>query len=172
MKLIINNDDNVQGKDTAPVTVIEYGDFECAYCGEAYPTIKEVKKIMADQICFVFRNFPLMEVHPHAQQAAYAAEAAAKQGKFWEMHDLLYENQNSLEDDDLLNYAKKLKLDTKQFKADMSSEKVFKKVKDDFMSGVRSGVNGTPTIFINGERHDGERDVKSLVQAILLAKKN
>ena len=121
---------------------------------------------------FVFRNFPLSQIHIHALRAAYAAEAAAKQGKFWKMHDLLFDNQFAFEDSDLTTYAQNLDLDMRQFAEDIKSEEIAKKVKDDFLSGVRSGVNGTPTFFINGVRFDQPSEVESLQEAIESAAKN
>ncbi len=170
MKLTIpvNDSDHIKGKENAPITLVEYGDFECPYCRQAYSIVEEIQKIKRNGLRVIFRNFPLSEVHPHALHAAYAAEASAKQGKFWEMHYLLFENQEALEDQKLIGYAKDLNLDSQQFKKDMRSEEVARKVKDDFMNGVRSGVNGTPTFFINGIRFDGSYEVGSLQKAIEL----
>jgi protein-disulfide isomerase len=162
----VNNNDNTKGKKNAPVTLVEYGDFECPYCLQAYPIVKEIQKIKGDNLRFVFRNFPLSNVHPHAAHAAYAAQAAGKQNKFWEMHDLIFENQQALEDEDLVAYAKALNLNINQFRNDMASEKIARKVKDDFMTGVRSGVGGTPTFFINGTRFDGPSELNLLLEAI------
>ena len=158
--------DHMQGPPDAPVTLVEYGDYECPYCGEAYPVVKAIQKRLGDQVCFVFRNFPLAQAHPHAEEAAEAAEAAASQGKFWEMHDLLYENQDALEPEDLVQYARALKLDPKRFVLEMREHLYAERVREDFHSGVRSGVNGTPTFFINGVRHDGPFDLRSLLAAI------
>jgi protein-disulfide isomerase len=162
----INSGDNIKGRENAPITLVEYGDFECPYCKLAYPIVKEIQKIEGDNLKFVFRNFPLSEIHSHAVHAACAAEAAAKQGKFWEMHDLLFENQEALEDQDLITYAKNLNLNIQQLKKDMTSEGIIKKVKSDFMGGVRSGVNGTPTFFINGIRFNGPCKLDLLLKAI------
>jgi protein-disulfide isomerase len=158
--------DHVQGPAEAPVTLVEYGDYECPYCGEAYPVVKALQKRLGDQMRFVFRNFPLAQAHPHAEHAAEAAEAAGAQGKFWEMHDLLYENQDALEDEDLVRYARALHLDVPRFVKEMESGAYLERVREDFRSGVRSGVNGTPTFFINGARHDGPFDLVSLLAAI------
>lgn len=168
----VNDSDHIKGKENASVTLVEYGDFECPDCRQAYPIVEEVQRIEADKLRVVFRHFPLSQIHLHALHAAYAAEAAAKQGKFWEMHNLLLENQEALEDQDLLAYAKNLNLDIQQFKKDMISEEIAKKVKDDFMSGVRSGGNGTPTFFINGIRFDGLYEVDSLQKAVELISKH
>jgi protein-disulfide isomerase len=146
--------DHVDGPDTAPLTLVEYGDYECPYCGMAYLILKPARRALGDQLRFVFRNFPLNEAHPHARQAAQAAEAAAAQGKFWEMHDVLFENQNALEEADLLRYARTLGLDTERIARELRTQTYVKKVRDDFRSGVRSGANRTPTFFINGERYD------------------
>jgi protein-disulfide isomerase len=170
--LPINDKDHVVGEGNATVTLVEYGDFECPYCGQAHPVVEEVRKIEGNKLKFVFRNFPLSQVHPHANRAAYAAEAAAKQGKFWQMHDLLFENQSELEDQDLIIYAQSLGLDIKQFNKDMNSQEIAKKVKDDFLSGVNSGVNGTPTFFINGTRFDQPSEVEFLREAIESTAKN
>ena len=158
--------DHMQGPPDAPVTLVEYGDYECPYCGEAYVVVKALQERLGDQMCFVFRNFPLTQVHPHAEEAAEAAEAAGAQGKFWEMHDLLYENQDALEPEDLVQYARALKLDLPRFVLEMREHVYAQRVREDFRSGVRSGVNGTPTFFINGVRHNGPFDLVSLLAAI------
>jgi protein-disulfide isomerase len=163
--------DHIRGKENAPVTLLEYGDFECPFCMRAYPILKEVEGLEGDRLKVVFRNFPLSEVHSHALKAAYAAEAAGKQGKFWQMHDLLFENQERLEDEDLLGYAKILDLDLSLFEKAMTSELTAKKVNEDFLSGAESGVNGTPTFYINGIRFDGPSEVDSLREAIERADK-
>jgi protein-disulfide isomerase len=140
----------------APVTLVEYGDYECPYCGMAYPIVKQVQAHFGDRLRFVFRNFPLGEIHPHAQHAAEAAEAAAAQGKFWEMHDRIFEHQKRLRDEDLRDYAAAEGLDADRFAVDLSGHAFAERVREDFMSGVRSGVNGTPTFFINGVRFEGD----------------
>lgn len=158
--------DHVDGPSAAPATIVEYGDYECPYCGEAYPVVKALQKRLGEQLRFVFRNFPLNEAHPHAENAAEAAEAAGAQGKFWEMHDLLYENQDALAAEDLVQYAGALGLDVPRFVKEMREHRYTERVREDFRSGVRSGVNGTPTFFINGVRHDGPFDLRSLMAAI------
>lgn len=147
--------DNVQGNAAAAITIVEFGDYQCPHCGAAYPIIKEIQETFGEQIRFVFRNFPLAEIHQFAKIAAQAAEAAAAQGKFWEMHDAIFEKQHQLTSTFLTDLAQKLELDMEQFEADLTSEKIASKVDDDFESGIRSGVNGTPTFFVNGERFDG-----------------
>ena len=161
--------DHTQGPADAPVTLVEYGDYECPYCGAAYPIIKQVQERMGEKLRFVFRNFPITTSHPHAEQAAEAAEAAASQGSFWEMHDLLYENQRRLEDEHLRTYAEQLGLDLESFDRDLAEHVHAARVREDFMSGVRSGVNGTPTFYINGARHDDSYEVKTLLAALELA---
>jgi protein-disulfide isomerase len=158
--------DHIQGPAEAPVTLVEYGDYECPYCGAAYPIVKEVQARLGDGLRFVFRNFPITTSHPHAEQAAEAAEAAASQGRFWEMHDLLYENQKRLRDADLHGYAETLGLDTERFDKELAEHVHAARVREDFMSGVRSGVNGTPTFFINGVRHDDSYDLETFLAAL------
>jgi protein-disulfide isomerase len=158
--------DHIQGPADASVTLLEYGDYECPYCGAAYPIVKEVQDRMGDQLRFVFRNFPITTSHPHAEQAAEAAEAAGSQGRFWEMHDTLYENQRRLGDDDLRSYAARLRLDLESFERDVAEHVHAPRVREDFMSGVRSGVNGTPTFYINGVRHDDSYELETLLAAL------
>ena len=158
--------DHIQGPADAAVTLVEYGDFECPYCGGAYPIIKEVEARMGDRLRFVFRNFPISTSHPNAEQAAEAAEAAAGQGRFWQMHDLLFENQRRLRDQDLRAYAEQAGLDLQQFDTELAEHVHAARVREDFMSGVRSGVNGTPTFFISGVRHDGSYEVEALLAAL------
>jgi len=162
----VTNDDHVIGPANAAVTLVEYGDYECPYCGMAYPVVKEILRYFGNQLRFAYRHFPLSRVHPHAQGAAEAAEAAGAQGRFWPMHDLLFQHQNALEDKDLLEYAAALDLDVERFAAELQSGFHTARVREDFLSGVRSGVNGTPTFFINGVRHDGNYDFASLATAI------
>lgn len=158
--------DHIEGRADAAVTLLEYGDYECPYCGAAYPIVKEVQARMGDQLRFVFRNFPITTSHPHAEQAAEAAEAAGSQGRFWEMHDTLYENQRRLADDDLRSYAARLGLDLESFERDLAEHVHAARVREDFMSGVRSGVNGTPTFYINGIRHDDSYELETLLAAL------
>jgi protein-disulfide isomerase len=158
--------DHVRGPRAAPVTLVEYGDYECPYCGQAYNVVKELEIRAGNLMRFVFRNFPLTTIHPHAERAAEAAEAAGAQGKFWEMHDLLFENQQALEDEDLLEYAALVGLDIPRFVREMREGRYLNRIREDFLSGARSGVNGTPTLFINGLRHDGPRDLPTLMAAI------
>jgi len=162
--------DHMQGNPDAPLTLVEYGDYECPFCGAAYPIVKQVRQRLGDQLCFVFRNFPLTQLHPHAQHAAEAAESAGGQGKFWEMHDMLFEHQRALDDLHLVQNATAIGLDVARFEMDMAAHTYADRVREDFISGVRSGVNGTPTFFINGRRHDGSYDLKGLLAALELAR--
>jgi protein-disulfide isomerase len=163
---VADDRDHIQGAPDAAVTLVEYGDYECPYCGAAYPIVKEVQEAMGDGLRFVFRNFPISTAHPHAEQAAEAAEAAAAQGRFWPMHDLLYENQQRLEAEDLLAYAGQLGLDAARFESEFEGHVHAARVHEDFMSGVRSGVNGTPTFYVNGVRHDDSYDFETLLGAL------
>jgi protein-disulfide isomerase len=158
--------DHIQGPADAAVTLVEYGDYECPYCGAAYPILKEVQTRMGERLRFVFRNFPISTSHPHAEQAAEAAEAAAVQGRFWQMHDLLYENQKHLGDEDLRSYAQRLELDQDRFDKELAEHVHAERVYEDFMSGVRSGVNGTPTFYVNGVRYDDDYDLETLLGAL------
>jgi protein-disulfide isomerase len=158
--------DHALGPENAPVTLVEYGDYQCPYCGDAYSVIKAVLKVMGSDLRFVFRNMPLNEVHPYAQFAAEAAEAAGVQGKFWEMHDAIYERQSELGSDLVNKLAHELKLDVPRFEADLDARFCRLRVKSDFMGGMRSGVSGTPALFINGLRYEGSIDERSLLLAL------
>jgi len=159
--------DHVQGDAKAVLTLVQYGDYQCPYCGAAYPEVKKVQKELGSKLRFVFRNFPLANIHEFAMVAAETAEAASAQGKFWEMHDFLYEHQATLGDSSVaLGYAKKLGLDTQRFEREIAQHLHEKRIKDDFMGGVRSGVNGTPTFYVNGVRHDGPAEAEALVESL------
>lgn len=158
--------DHSQGPVDAPVTLVEYGDYECPYCGAAYPIIKEVQKQLGNQLRFVFRNFPLSSVHPHTEAAAEAAEAAGAQGQFWQMHDLLFEHQDQLGNAALRRYAEQLGLDVARFERELTGRDYEERVQEDFQSGVRSGVGGTPTFFINGSRYSGSWDNGELLAVL------
>jgi protein-disulfide isomerase len=159
--------DHIQGTIDAPIALVEYGDYECPYCGQAYPVIKAIQKRLGDRLCFAFRNFPLANSHPHAEHAAEAAEAAGAQGKFWEMHDLLYENQEALGDENLARYAQALGLDARRLMSEVLTGAHLARVREDFQSGARGGVNGTPSFFINGVRHDGAPSFEALLAALV-----
>lgn len=160
----VSKADHIQGLENAPVTLVEYGDYQCPYCGLAYPIVKAVQERMGNRMRFVFRNFPLTEMHAHAFAAAQLAEAAGAAGKFWDMHDMLYEHQQALEAVNLRLYAQKLGLDPDGITA--MAARADEKIRADFMGGVRSGVNGTPGFFINGQRHDGPWDFDHLLAAV------
>ena len=166
MSSLVKEDDHTKGALNAPVILVEYGDYECPYTGRAYPIVKEIQKLLGDRLLFVFRNFPLTQIHPHAQHAAEAAEAAAIQGKFWEMHDYLFEHHQALDDDHLARYASKLALDVNRFNQDISKHSYAARIRQDMLSGEQSGVEGTPTFFINGVRYDESWDLKTLLGAI------
>jgi protein-disulfide isomerase len=157
--------DHVRGPDDAVVTVVEYGDFECSWTQMAAPTARELLTANQD-IRYVWRHLPLEDVHPHAQLAAEAAEAAAVQGRFWQMHDLLLDNQADLHLDALLEYAEQAGLDVERFREDLLSHRYARKVTQDVDSADRAGVVGTPTFFVNGRRHDGSQDLQTLTQVI------
>lgn len=155
LKPPVSQADHEQGTAAAAIEIVEYGDFQCSYCGAAYLVIKKIQQVFGNQIRFVFRNFPLTEVHPQAAIAATAAEAAAQQHKYWEMHDLIYENQAELNEGFLYQLAEQLGLETTKFEKDMQNQSIHAKIESDFESGMRSGVSGTPTFFVNGQKFDG-----------------
>jgi protein-disulfide isomerase len=162
----VSDKDHRQGDPDAPCTLVEYGDYQCPSCGFAYPIVKRVQKHFGKRLLFVFRNFPLSEMHPYAEPAAETAEFAGAHHKFWEMHDLLYENQDRLDDALLFQLAEQLQLDREKLRQALASQEFEPRVRADFRGGVRSGVNRTPTFFLNGQRHDGAYDFASLVEAI------
>ncbi len=159
LKPAVNSKDHIQGKNTAPLELVEYGDYQCPHCGHAYPIIKNLQQSLGANLKFVFRNFPLSEIHPDAFNAAVAAEAAGLQQKFWDMHDIIFENQQELDLESLFLYAKTIGLDPVRFKNDMQKNTLSVKVEQDFESGVRSGVNGTPSFFVNGKKYNGDWEV-------------
>ena len=158
--------DHARGPADAPVTLVEYGDYECPHCGTTYPVVRALERRFGDRLRFIFRNFPLTQVHPHAEHAAEAAEAAAHAGKFWEMYGAIFEHQDAMTDRDLAGYAAHLGIDPSVITHALAAHTYAPRVKEDFMSGVRSGVNGTPTFFINGKKYDGDYDAGSLGEAI------
>lgn len=151
----VTDGDHVRGSRDASITLVEYGDFECPYCGMAYPIVGRIKEELGERLCVVYRHFPLKESHPHADTAAEAAESAGAQGRFWEMHDQLFEHQDALADADLLRYAERIGIDATTVGTELETHVHAPTVRAHFRSGVRSGVNGTPTFFINGVRYDG-----------------
>jgi protein-disulfide isomerase len=154
--------DHVQGPEDAPYTLVEYGDYECPDCGRLYVILRDLQKDIASQLRVVFRHYPRSGVHHHAQQAAEAAEAAGAQGKFWEMHALLFERQQALRTKDLIRYAEELTLDVERFRDELKNETYSERVRADFLAGVQNGVYGTPSLFLNGVRYDGVCDEASL----------
>ena len=159
--------DHSIGPSNAVVTLVEYGDFECSFCRKAYSMLQGLRRYMGDNLRFVCRHFPLAEAHPHAQHAAEAAEAAGAQGKFWEMHDILFQSQDALEDEDLVMYAARIGIDFQRVSQELAAGAYTRRVRDDFRGGARSGVNGTPTFFINGARYDGNwGDANEFIQVL------
>jgi protein-disulfide isomerase len=158
--------DHARGSATAPVTLVEYGDYECPHCGVVYPIVQALARHFGHRLRFVFRNFPLTQVHPHAQHAAEAAEAAGQAGKYWEMHDKIFEHQAAMTDRDLVHYGQQVGVEPSVIEDALAAQTYKARVREDFMSGVRSGVNGTPTFFINGEKYEGAYDAESLKEAI------
>lgn len=156
LTIAVSENDHIQGNPDAPIVLVEYGDFECSYCGDAYPIVQQLQADFGDDLCFVFRSFPLAQSHPHAKHAAVAAEIAADAGRFWEYHDALYENQNALDDSSLAAFASELGIDTSTFKQDLENGQYADRVQESFSGGVESGVNGTPSFFVNGSRYDGD----------------
>lgn len=153
----------------AAVTLVEYGDYECPHCGRAHPIVEQLLADLPGKLCFIYRHFPLAKMHPHARPAAEAAEAAGAQGKFWEMHEMLFAHQEALERDDLLSYGREIGLDVARFRSELADRIYGPRVQEDLASGIRSGVNGTPTFFINGTRHNGGYELDILRPAILAA---
>ncbi|WP_316759292.1 DsbA family protein [Pedobacter aquatilis] len=155
LKPEISNQDHIQGADSAAISIVEFGDYQCPHCGDAHPIMKEIEDVFGSQIKFVFRNFPLQSSHELALPAAIAAEAAAMQGKFWEMHDALFENQYRLSEALFDELAETIDLDLDKFQKDSLLKELTEKIENDFESGVRSGVNGTPSFYVNGTKFDG-----------------
>jgi len=166
----IGHDDHTRGPESAPVTLVEYGDFQCPYCGVAFPVVEALLAAEGDNVRFAFRHFPLTELHQFAAEAAEAAEAAGAQDKFWEMHHALFSDQRHLNRHSLVERAQQLGLDVDAFSAELDNETFLQRVERDFVSGVRSGVNGTPTFFINGQRYDGAAELDSLTEAVQAAR--
>jgi|SRR6218665_384418 len=166
LKPLVNAMDHIQGNADAMIELVEYGDYQCPHCGHAYPIIKDIQEKLGDKLKLVFRNFPLQEIHPSALDAAIASEAAALQNKFWEMHDIIFENQRNLTARNLLGMAKTIGLDPAKFSADIHSADLKEKVLTDFESGIRSGVNGTPTFYINGSKYAGSWEEGVLLEKL------
>lgn len=169
LSMEVDERDHVLGEKQARVTLVEYGDYECPHCAHAYPIVKAVRRRFSDELRFVFRNFPLTELHPHAELAAEAAEAAGAQGAFWAMHDLLFEHQDDLSGAGVTRYARAVVRDHARWLSDMQVRRFNARVREDSTSGLRSGVRGTPTFFVNGLRHEAAYDEASLTAAIRAA---
>jgi protein-disulfide isomerase len=170
---VTENRDHIQGTADAAVTLVEYGDYECPYCGAAHGVVQGIQRRLGQDLAYVFRNFPLVSAHPHALIAAAAAEAAGAQGRFWPMHDRLFEHQHLLDERSLLLHALAVGVpDVERFAGDLKDHRYVPRIRDDLASGARSGVTGTPTFFVNGVRHDGGYDAASLMQALLVERVN
>ena len=166
LTLPVSDRDHAIGPATAPVTVVEYGDYECPYCRAAVPIVQELQQLLGDQLRFVFRHFPLANLHSHARRAAEAAEGAGAQGMFFEMHAALFEHQDALEDADLVRYAEELGLDTVRFRRELDEQAYAARVREDFASAMSSGARGTPTFYLDGVRYDRLVGVRQFVAAI------
>lgn len=166
LTLPVSEKDHSTGAADAPITLVEYGDYECPDCLNAQPILAELRRQIGDRLRIVFRHFPLSSVHPRASAAAAAAEAAAAQGRFWEMHESLFRHQNKLANTDLTHLALRLGLELYRFQRDSESDVYARRIRDDYEGGVQSGVKGTPTFFINGRRYRGAKDVPNLLAAI------
>jgi protein-disulfide isomerase len=166
LKVPVSQSDHVRGPAHAPITLVEYGDYECPHCGLAYPIVNQVELSFSGRMRFVFRHFPLTEVHPHAEIAAESAEFAGAAGMFWDMHDALFEKQNWLSVPTIFMIGAELELPQAEMRTALATRQCKNKVHNDFRGGIRSGVNGTPAFFINGVRHDGPYDYDYLVSGI------
>jgi len=167
LRTAVTESDHVVGPVDAPVTLVEYGNFECIHCGQAYPVIKQIRNLLSGQLRFVFRHFPTVTTHPHALRAAEAAEAAGAQGKFWEMHDHLFTHQTALEDRNLIRYAKRIGIDVDRFSREMSENYFRPQIESAYQQSVfDEHITGTPTLYLNEIRYTGATDLESLLEAI------
>jgi protein-disulfide isomerase len=162
----IHDEDHVQGPEAASYTLVEYGDYECPACGQLFDIIRDLQSTLGDQLRIVYRHYPLSGIHPRAQEAAEAAEAASQQGRFWEMHDLLFHNQNTLQRKNLIAYAENLTLDLDRFRSELKKRVYEDRVREDFRRGVQNGVYKTPGLFLNGVRHDAAWDRDTLLRVL------
>jgi protein-disulfide isomerase len=165
----VSERDHSQGPVTAAVTLVQYGDYECPYTRQSTTVVRAIQQELGEQLRFVYRNFPLTEIHPHALHAALAAEAAAAQGKFWEMHDYIFHHQHTLEDSDLEKFAEAVGLDREQYAHAMADQRALARIEEDVAGGERSGVQGTPTLFINGALYRGSWEQDALLAALQAA---
>jgi protein-disulfide isomerase len=166
LSVAVGKSDHARGAQDAPVTLVEYGDYQCPYCADVHSMIQSIAKTMGANLRFVFRHMPLKVMHPYAQYAAEAAEAAGAQGKYWEMHDAIYDHQSDLDLELVHALALTLELDMPRFEADMEARRYRPRVERDFMGAMRSGVAATPTFFINGERYEGILEQRALLTAL------
>lgn len=166
LKNPVTKRDHILGIKTAPLALLEYGDYQCPSCSESYLVVQEVLRQLGKNVVYIFRNFPLTDIHPDAFDAALAAEAAALQNKFWEMYNLLYQNQDHLSGQNLIEYAKEIGLDMSRFEQDIQSQMLSSKIEADIESGLKSGVNGTPTFYINGDKYEGDWENDELIEAL------
>jgi protein-disulfide isomerase len=162
----MNDSDQMAGNRNAPVLLVAYGDYECSYCGQAYRVIKKLQESFGVRLGYIFRNFPLTEIHSYALNAAYIAEAAGLQNRFWQMHSIIFENQDTLALEELLNLAETIHVDIDNLMKDCHSHRIKNKVENDLESGILSGVNGTPTFFMNGVRYDGDHSFEAMKNAL------
>jgi protein-disulfide isomerase len=169
LTLAVGDRDHRQGPDRATITLVQYGDYECPYTRRSTNVIRAIQQQLGDQLRFVFRNFPLSEIHPHALHAALAAEAAGSQGQFWPMHDAIFQHQHTLGDADLTRLAEELVPELPRFVADLVEQRHLPRIEEDVEGGARSGVEGTPTFFINGVRYEGSWDLEQLLSALRAA---
>src|SRR4051794_13953270 len=166
LRVPVTSDDHIAGKDDGPATLVEYGDYECPACGATHPVVNHLRQHFGDELRFVFRHFPLTEIHPNAESAAEAAEFAAEHDRFWQMHEAIYDNQEQLGAPLLIAIARELRLPEQHLEDALLSGTYAPPVRQQFLSGVRSGVNATPTFFINNRRHDGDFGFVSLAHVI------
>lgn len=166
LKIAVSRRDHIHGDDDAPVTLVEFGDYECPYCGLAYPVVKKLQRRFGADLRFVFRNFPLIDLHPHAVGAASVAEFAAQHGHFWAVHDALFENQRDLGASLYQKIVAAVGLSPAEMLQALDRDEFVERIRADYLGGVQSGVRGTPTYFINGQRHDGPVDEPGLVHAV------
>jgi protein-disulfide isomerase len=162
----VSERDRSQGPASAAITLVQYGDYECPYTRRSTWVVQAIQQELGEQLRFVYRNFPLTDIHPHALHAAFAAEAAAAQGKFWEMHDYIFHHQHTLADADLEQFAIAVGLDRQRFAHDMAARPFMSRIEEDLQSGIRSGVRGTPTFFINGILYSGSWEQEALLAAL------
>ncbi len=166
LRSAVSDQDHVRGDPSAPVVLVEYGDFECPHCAKAYGVVKALERHFRDRLCVVYRHFPLTQAHPHAEHAAEAAEGAGSQGRFWPMHDTTYEHHDALDDADLVAYAEAVGVSADVITDAWLTRQYAARIRQDFLGGIRSGVNGTPSFFINGAKYEGDYDLPSMSEAI------